>query len=235
MSVFQVTDHIPSQDLGNKGILSTPSFASSLINLYPDSNGIASLLFGLFLLLLLFFRKSIPGCSTNPLLFQRIQLCQESSLSHRRNGIKPPKPLEFPYGCWDKAPWVSWRVWNAERERGYFQAGKAGSAPSFPIPRDVLVLEQASISQIPVFYLLLPWKPKAADQWEIFSRGVNSGWMGLGNGGSCPCPWQGVGMGSSLKSLPTQTILGIFIGKSSKLGKKRETKILSLERRQRKG
>lgn len=249
MSVFQVTDHTPSRDLRNKGIPSIPSFAFSLINLHPDSNRIASLFFppSWFGFFWGFFGGKTYLDTAQTVCFSTlglgIQLCQESSLSHRRNGIKPTKPLEFPYGCWDEAPLVSKEnplggsgiTGNSGKERGYFQAGTAGSAPSLPIARDVPVLEKPSTSQIPVFHLFPPWKPKAADQWDTFSQGVNPGWMGLGNGGSCPCPQQGVGMGSSLRSLPSQKILGIYKGKNSKLRKKSEAKTLYLERRQRKG
>lgn len=100
--------------------------------------------------------------------------------------------------------------------------GKAGSAPSFPIPRDVPVLEQPRKSHIPVFHLFPPWEPKAADQWEIFSQGVIPGWMELGNDGSCPCPWQGLGMGSSLRSLPTQKFWEFTQEKNPKQEKKNQ-------------
>lgn len=127
LSVFQVTDHTPRRDLGKKGILSIPSFALSLINLYPDSNGIASLFPPPSCL---FWGGKIHLDRAQTLCFSTLglgaQLCQDSSQSHRRNGVKATKLLEFPCGCWDKAPLVSkenplgWSgiTGNAGRERG---------------------------------------------------------------------------------------------------------------------
>lgn len=58
--------------------------------------------FLIFLPSCLFFRKNPPGYIPKPLL------CQESSWSDRKTGIKPTKPLGFPPGYgWsqDPAPW----------------------------------------------------------------------------------------------------------------------------------